>query len=106
MKKLFLLLLLAAAAYLGYRYFITTAEARSCRHLADLCGDKTKEVDKCVEDVRELGKASREAVTRFDACVAGAKSCGEGAGCLVGAGFGAAGTMLNDFVKGVGKAIK
>jgi hypothetical protein len=57
-----------------------------------------------VKDVKELGKSSKEAVARFETCVTDAKSCGEGAGCLVGAGLGAASNMFNDFMKGVGKA--
>jgi hypothetical protein len=106
MKRLFFLLLLAGAGYLVYRYYITRAEGASCHRLAELCGHKGSEIDKCVDDVRELGKANKEAVAKFNSCVADAKSCGEGAGCLVGAGFGAAGKMFEDFLKGVGKALK
>jgi hypothetical protein len=105
MRKLLLLLIVAVGGFLIYRYVITTPEKRSCERLAELCGDKAMGIDKCVGDVTELGKTSKGAVARFDACVAEAKSCGEGAGCLVGAGFSAAGSMINDFVKGVGKAL-
>jgi hypothetical protein len=106
MKTLLVLLVLGVGGFLAYRYFVQPAEGRSCRRLADLCGEKASGVDKCARDVAELGKTSKEAVERFDTCVAQAKSCGEGAGCLVGAGFGAASHMLNDFLKGVGKALE
>src|SRR5438094_3850251 len=105
MRKLLLLLIVGVGGFLIYRYVITTPEKRSCQRLAELCGDKAMGIDKCVGDVAELGKTSKDAVARFDACVSDAKSCGEGAGCLVGAGFGAAGSVISDFLKGVGKAL-
>ena len=105
MRKLLLLLIVGVGGFLIYRYVITSPEKRSCERLAELCGEKAMGVDRCVGDVTELGKTSRGAVAKFDACVSDAKSCGEGAGCLVGAGFSAAGNAVNDFIKGVGKAL-
>ena len=105
MKKLIALLVVAGAVFLVYRYVLTSAPERSCQRIATLCGDKSGGLDQCVRWMTELGKTNKEAVSKFEACVDQAKSCGEGAGCLVGAGFNAASGVLNDFMKGVGKAI-
>ena len=53
----------------------------------------------------ELGKSNKEAADKFDTCIAGAKSCGEGVGCAAGAGVSAAAGVLNDFMKGIGSAL-
>jgi hypothetical protein len=110
MKKfLAFLVVLGVGGFLVYRYVITSASERSCARLASLCGDKSAAVDQCVKGVNELGKASSDAVSKFESCVGDAKSCQEGAGCMVGAvvgaGVGAAGKVLDDFMKGIGKAI-
>jgi hypothetical protein len=59
-----------------------------------------------VRGMDELTRTNKEAASKFDGCVADAKSCAAGAGCLVGAGLSAAGGLLNDFMKGVGDAVK
>ena len=105
MKKLVALVVLIGAGFLVYRYVITSAPERSCQRLARLCGDKSGGVESCVRGMTDLGKTNKEAASKFDNCVADAKSCGEGAGCLVGAGFSAAGGVLSDFMKGIGHAI-
>jgi hypothetical protein len=106
MKKLLaVVILLGAAGFFVYRYVLTSAPERSCQRLASLCGTKSASFDSCVRGMTELNKTNRDAATRFDSCVASAKSCGEGAGCLVGAGFSAASGLFNDFVKGVGSAL-
>jgi hypothetical protein len=106
MKKLLaFLIVVGVGGFLVYRYILTSAPERSCQRLASLCGDKSGGFDSCVRGVTELGKTNKGAASKFDACVAEAKSCGEGAGCLVGAGFSAAGGVLNDFMKGIGNAI-
>jgi hypothetical protein len=106
MKKLLVfLLIVGAGGFLFYRYVLTSAPERSCQRLATLCGGASTGLDQCVRGVTELGQKNQEAVSKFEACVADAKSCGEGAGCLVGAGVDAAGSVVNDFLKGVGKAL-
>lgn len=107
MRTLFgLLLVLGVAGFLLYRYVLPSSEKRSCERLAELCGRPTANVDRCVADVSALGKTSQEAVTRFDGCVADAKTCGEAAGCLVGAGVSSASGVFHEFMKGVGKALE
>jgi hypothetical protein len=106
MKKLLaLLLVLGAAGFLVYRYVLTSAPERSCERLATLCGQKDLRLEGCVRGMSELGKTNKEAASKFETCVSDAKTCGEGAGCLVGAGLNAAGGVLNDFIKGIGHAI-
>jgi hypothetical protein len=104
MKKLLALFIVGAVAWVAYGRFIKPPEKRACQRLADLCGDDG-DAGKCVKDIAEIGKMSREAVTKLDGCVAGASSCGEATGCLFGAGAGAVGTMFTDFMKGVGKSL-
>ena len=104
MKTLLVVLILGVAGWFAYRTLLNPPEKRSCHRLAELCGDKSG-IDKCVSDLADLGKMNKEALVRLDSCVGEAKSCGEGTGCLVGAGLGAAGSMFNDFIKGLGKAL-
>ena len=106
MKKLLtFLIVVGVGGFLVYRYVFTSAETRSCQKLAQLCGEKS-DVEKCVQGINELGKTNSAAVSKFNSCVSDAKSCGEGAGCLVGVGLSTAGNMLNEFLKGVGKALE
>jgi hypothetical protein len=106
MKKLLaFVLVLGAAGFLIYRYVLTSATERSCQRLATLCGQKAG-VERCVSGMAELGKTNKEAASRFDTCIADAKSCAAGVGCGVGAGLSAAGGLLNDFVKGLEDAVK
>jgi hypothetical protein len=106
MKKLLaFVIVLGVAGFLVYRYVLTSATERSCQRLATLCGQKAG-VDGCVRGMAELGKTNKEAASRFDSCVADAKSCAAGVGCGVGAGLSAAGGLLNDFVKDIEDAVK
>src|SRR5687768_16717203 len=107
MKKLLVfLVVVGAAGFLVYRFVLTSATERSCQRLASLCGDTSFAVDRCVRGLDELTKNNKEAAGRFDSCLSDAKSCAAGAGCLVGAGLNAAGGLLNDFMKGIGDAVK
>ena len=99
------LLVLALIGFVVYRFVITSADQRSCERLASLCGEKSETVERCVNHVKGLGKMNGEAAAKFHSCVGDAHSCGEAAGCVVGAGFGAVGQTLNDFIKGLGKAL-
>jgi hypothetical protein len=106
MKKLLaFVIVLGAAGFLVYRYVLTSTTERSCERLATLCGHKAG-IDRCVRGMTELHKTNKEAASRFDTCIADAKSCAAGMGCGVGAGLSAAGGLLNDFVKGIEDAVK
>jgi hypothetical protein len=106
MKKLLaFVIVLGVAGFLVYRFVLTSAAERSCERLANLCGQKTA-VDACVRTMKEVGKTSKESASKFDGCMGDAKSCAEGLGCVAGAGIGAAGSMINDFLKGLGEAVK
>jgi hypothetical protein len=105
MKKLLaFLVIVGVGGFLVYRFVITSASERSCQRLASLCG-KTTGYEQCVSGLAELGKTNAQTVSTFESCVSRAKTCSEGAGCLVGAGVGAATGVLNDFIKGVGSAL-
>ena len=51
-------------------------------------------------------QASSESLDKFHNCVADAKTCAEGGGCLVGAGLSAAGNAVRQFIEGIGKTLK
>ncbi len=105
MKKLLALVVLAAIGFGVYRYVLRPPEKRTCARMADLCGMKADEHDRCTHDVVELRKnLSAEQQDKMDSCVAGAKTCAEAAGCMVGSGFNAAADMFNQFLKGFGGA--
>jgi hypothetical protein len=106
MKKfLIVAILLGAGGVFAWKHFMRS-EARSCAKLADLCGDKAKDMDKCVSDMADLRKQLGDDVAnKFDSCVADAKTCAEGAGCMVGAGMSGVGDAVNQFMKGMGKAL-
>jgi hypothetical protein len=106
MRLLAVLLVVGLIAYVGYRYVTTTPHKVTCVRLARLCGDKFPSVDKCVDDVGALSRRNRASAAKIDSCMASAKTCGEGAGCLIGGGLTAAGNALKDMVEGVGKALK
>ena len=90
MKKLLaFVIVLGAAGFLVYRYVLTSATERSCERLARLCG-KTAPVESCVRGMTQLSKSNKDAASRFDACMADAKSCAAGVGCGVGSGLSAA----------------
>jgi hypothetical protein len=106
MKKLFVLAALVAGAYAVYHLGLLSPERRSCRKLAQLCGEQAEGIDKCIRDLQSLAGTSQSALMKLDRCVAGASTCSQGVGCLLGAGFTAAGSMLSDFVRGLGKALE
>ncbi|HJZ88247.1 MAG TPA: hypothetical protein VKN99_23895 [Polyangia bacterium] len=105
MKKLLLfLIILGVGGYFAYRYYVTP-EKRSCARLAQLCGFKSDDHQRCVSQLADLGRnANSESMAKFHDCVAGAKTCAEGSGCLVGAGLSAAGNLFHSFLEGVEKA--
>ena len=106
MKKfLIVVLVLGAGGVFAYKHFFAP-EKRACAKLAELCGDKAKDLDKCASDMADLRKSlGDDVVKKFDSCVADAKTCPEGAGCMVGAGMSGVGDAVNQFMKGMGKAL-
>ena len=85
---------------------LLSKEHRACSHLAQICEEGAEQqarIDSCEKELTELrSSAGSEAVDRTIACIQEAKSCVSAAGCMVG---GIGGGMLNDFIKGVQKAL-
>ena len=106
MKKLVMVLVLGEAAYGGYRWYRARApEKHVCARLAELCGDKS-DVDRCEHDFADLkNNASPETIAKLDQCVADAKSCAEGGGCVVGTGVNVFGDLVKQFGRGMGRAL-
>ncbi len=106
MKKLVVLLILGGLAFGAYRLWFRPVEKRACARMADLCGQKADEQAKCEADFADLKKnASPEVMSKLDHCLADAKSCVEGGGCMVGTGLNMAGDLMNQFMKGLGGAM-
>jgi hypothetical protein len=82
----------------------------ACMRVAELCGDKdgTKEqLDQCTGQIEEWRKvAGNEPVDKGITCVDEAKTCGEAMGCVAGAGVSGFKNVVDDFLKGFGKATK
>lgn len=110
MKKVIaviVVLLIIGGGVGAYAYF-RNPERSACIKVADLCGEKSggmKELDQCVEQVAQWRKvAGDEAVNKGITCVDQAKTCGEAMGCVAGAGAKSVEGLVNDFLKGFGKA--
>jgi hypothetical protein len=106
MKKLIVLAALVAGSFAVYHFGLLSPERRSCRKLAQLCGEQAGGIDKCIRDLESLAGSGQAALMKLDRCVAGASSCTQSVGCLLGAGFTAAGSLLSDFVRSLGKALE
>jgi hypothetical protein len=105
MKKLLVVAILLGGGYFAYAHWFK-AERRACTRMAQLCGDKANQIDKCESDMKDLRKSLGDEVARkFDSCVADANSCPEAAGCMLGAGASGVGDAMNKFIQGVGKGI-
>jgi hypothetical protein len=111
MNKLFVLLLLAAAAFGVYWWkYQRPVEKRVCARLEALCGNDddgdARDRARCEKDFAELQRtASPETMKRLDECLADAKSCVEGGGCVVGTGLSVAGDVFQQFGRGVSHAL-
>src|SRR5262245_45457087 len=110
MKKA-LAAILVLAVIGGAAFALTRSPERSaCLRMADLCGAQngtTKDLDECVEDIKQFRKvAGDEATNKGMACVEGAKTCGEAAGCVAGAGVKGIQGVVDGFIKGLGNATK
>lgn len=95
-------------AGVGAYAYLRTPERSACIRVADLCGEKgggVQELDQCVDQVKQWRKvAGDEAVNKGIACVDQAKTCGEAVGCVAGASAKSVEGLVNDFLKGFGKA--
>ena len=110
MKKavaLVVVLGIGGAGVAAYAYF-RQPERAACVRVADLCGEKDggmKELDQCVDEVTQWRKvAGDDAVNKGIQCVDEAKTCAEAMGCVAGASVKGMEGLVNDFVKGFGKA--
>jgi hypothetical protein len=111
MKKLlaiFVLAVLAAAAYAAYVFVIRSPEKQACLRLADLCGFDPKggDTQQCLKTLDSLKTSNAAAVTDFTTCTGEAKSCAGALGCASGAVLGLGTSVVKDFLSGFGKSAK
>ena len=108
MKKLFVILVLAAAGYAAYVFVLRPPAKRTCMRVADLCGldARGSETEQCVQTLDSLKKSNPAIVEQVTTCIAGAKSCGEAAGCASGGILTAGAGFVKDFIGGLQKSIQ
>jgi hypothetical protein len=111
MNKLLVLVLLGGAGAGAYWWkYQRPVEKRVCARLESLCRDDEHDSDdraRCEKDMADLQRtASPETMQHLDRCLADAKSCVEGGGCIVGTGISVAGDALSDFGRGVSHALQ
>lgn len=110
MKKVLAVLLVVGIGG-GVAYAVTRSPERSaCMKLGELCGAKNgtvEDLNQCVDEMKQFRKiAGDEAVDKGVKCVDEAKTCGEAAGCVAGAGVKGIQGVMNDFFKGFGKGVQ
>ncbi|MBK9267037.1 MAG: hypothetical protein IPM54_45580 [Polyangiaceae bacterium] len=110
MKKaipIIVLLAIIGAGVFAFAYMRNPNRA-ACVRIGELCGGKdgTKaQLDQCTDQVEQWRKVAGDApVDKGIACVDGAKTCGEAMGCVAGAGISGFQKVVDDFLKGFGKA--
>jgi len=108
LKVVAVLAVLGVGGYFVWSKYLRPPEQRTCAKIQSLCGEKADKLDKCEQDVAELGKlgGGAESMKKLDTCVGNSTTCGEAIGCMAGTGFSAAGRAMGDFLKGMGKALE
>jgi len=112
MKKAIAAALIIGVAGAGVAAFayMKKPERAACIRVGDLCGDKNgnkEQLDQCVEQIEQWRKvAGDEPVDKGIQCVDDAKTCGEAVGCVAGAGVKGFQNVVDDFLKGFGKALE
>jgi len=112
MKKalpVIVLLVIIGAGVAAFGY-LRNPNRMACVRVGELCNGKdgTKEqLDQCTTQVEQWRKtAGDEPVDKGIACVETAKTCPEAMGCVAGAGVSGFKNVVDDFLKGFGKATK
>ncbi|MBI4952152.1 MAG: hypothetical protein HY908_08965 [Myxococcales bacterium] len=110
MKKLILIVLLAAALAGVAVYFLMVRGGRTavCHRLGELCGKgESATAGKCTDSLTRVEEAiDPEAMRKVERCVLGAKSCAEAAGCMSGMGLKAVKDVATDVFDGLKKAFE
>ena len=103
---------LAAAGY-GLYLYLLSPQTVVCTRLAQLCDiTKATAIEDCEAVLKEVGESDTGAIREAASCVVNANSCGEGAGCVIGAGANvslkglapflkSAPAIVNDFIEGM-----
>ncbi len=101
MKKIIFILILGAVVYGGYQLYLRFAspEHHVCHKLAELCAGgemKGNQRKSCIDGLAKLKEVTGEDKARkAKKCVLDSDSCIGAAGCMAGAGLGAATEFLN-----------
>ena len=107
MKKLLVIVVLAAAGYAAYAFVLRPPAKRTCMRVADLCGldPRGDETEQCLQTLDSLRKSNPSVVEQVTTCIADAKSCGEAVGCASGGVLTVGTGFLKDFIGGLQKSI-
>jgi hypothetical protein len=107
MKKLLVIVVLAAAGYAVYAYVLRPPEQRACGRLAELCGldPDGAQVLRCRQMLDAVKPSNAAAAAQFVTCVGDANSCGAAAGCASGVALSASAGFAKDFLSGLQKML-
>lgn len=90
--------------------YLRNPNRAACIRVAELCGGQggsKEQLDQCTDQIVQWRKVAGDApVDKGITCVDEAKSCGEAMGCVAGAGISGVKNVVDDFLKGFGKATK
>lgn len=105
-----IVLLLILGVGVGAFAYLRNPNRSACMRVAELCGEKNgskEQLDQCTEQIDQWRKVAGDApVDKGIECVDTAKTCGEAMGCVAGAGVNSFKNVVDDFLKGFGKATK
>lgn len=110
-KALPIIVLLVIVGFgVGAFAYLRNPSRAACVRVGELCGGKdgTKEqLEQCTTQIDQWRKvAGNEPVDKGIACVDTAKTCGEAIGCVSGASVSGFKNVVDEFLKGFGKATK
>lgn len=112
MKKALPILVLLVIIGVGAATFayLRNPNRSACVRVGELCGEtqgSKEKLDQCTTQIEQWRKvAGDEPVDKGITCVDQAKTCGEAMGCVAGAGVSGVKNVVDDFLKGFGKATK
>lgn len=86
---------------------LSSPQRRTCGRVGKLCELSGEKISTCEDEVgRVMKEIGKEQAERLAACVRDSKGCAEANGCLAGAGLGALGEQIHDFLRGMGRSLK
>jgi hypothetical protein len=85
---------------------LAPAPERVCNRMAKLCELKPADAKACSEELtKSAGVLGKERIDKMTTCVKESTTCAEAGGCMAGTGVAAVGEQLDNFMKGMDRAL-